>query len=265
MSETFLTDGQKVTLREQYKSVPQHEYNLFLIQIERTRLDPFARQIYLILRGGKYMIQASIDGLRLIAERTGQYQGQVGPWWCGPDGEWKDVWLPKTPPSAAKVGVWRKDFKEPLFRVARWDSYAQLNSPTWKGMPDVMIAKCSESLALRSGFPQEMSGIYSEEEMDQAGAGEEVQKVEPTKPQNTAPVPAEKTELKVVTNTTEAKPVEMANESSVGIYLSKWDASYPDGKNRPNPEYLLKLTKAALMAEYNLLPVVVEAKAKAAK
>lgn len=145
----------------------------FFHQAQRTGLDPFARQIYMINRGGKYGIQTSIDGFRIIAQRSGEYAGQTAPYWCGDDGVWKDVWLTNTPPAAAKIGVYRVGFPEPLWAVARWDSYAVLNNPIWKKMPDVMLAKCAESLALRKAFPNDLSGLYTDEEMSQAEVVEE--------------------------------------------------------------------------------------------
>lgn len=144
------------------------ELKLFLYQCKRTGLDPGARQIYsLPMRGGKRQVLVSIDGFRLIAERTGKYAGQQGPWWCGEDGVWQEVWLKNSPPVAAKIAVLRSDFKEPLFAVARYAAYAQ-QSPVWQKMPDLMIAKVAESLALRRAFPQELSGLYTSEEMDQS-------------------------------------------------------------------------------------------------
>ena len=139
----------------------------FFHQAQRTGLDPFARQIYMINRGGRWGIQTSIDGFRIIAQRSGQYAGQTAPYWCGDDGVWKDVWLSNTPPVAAKIGVYRSNFAEPTWAIARWDSYAVLNNPIWKKMPDVMLAKCAESLALRKAFPNDLSGIYTDEEMSQ--------------------------------------------------------------------------------------------------
>ena len=55
------------------------ELALFIGQCKRTKLDPMTRQIYFIKSGGKVMIQISVDGFRVIAERSGDYAGQDAP------------------------------------------------------------------------------------------------------------------------------------------------------------------------------------------
>ena len=176
--ESFTPEQMDIIKNSICRDASDDELKYFLYVCQKTNLDPMAKQIYSIPRWnnktGRFdrSIQTSIDGLRLIAERTGKYLGQTTPLFCGEDGIWKEVWISKTPPSAAKVGVYKKGMKEPTYAIALWSEYVQTGkngvTQMWQKFPTLMISKIAESLALRKVFAQDLSGIYIEEEFDQS-------------------------------------------------------------------------------------------------
>lgn len=160
------------------------EVELFRATCERTGLDPLARQIYPLFRrdksGAEHMtVQATIDGLRAIAERSESYLGADPTQWCGPDGELVEVWLKSEPPLAARVTVRRlvHGHVATTTAVAHWAEYApnleQARARMWKQMPALMLAKVAEALALRRAFPLQLSGIYTSDEVAQSGESAE--------------------------------------------------------------------------------------------
>lgn len=148
----------------------------FLGVAKRTGLDPLARQIFAVFRwdsrlgAEKMVIQTSIDGFRLIAQRSKLYGGQDDAVFT-PEDESKQF------PTKATVTVYRINPKTgermPVTASARWNEYAQKGKEgklmgLWQSMPYNQLSKCAEALALRKAFPQELSGLYSEDEMAQS-------------------------------------------------------------------------------------------------
>lgn len=161
------------------QDITTNEFKVYLDYCNKRGFDPLAKDIYVVKRkdyktGQVHMsFQSSIDAIRKRGVANPDYEGQVGPFWCGEDGLWRDVWLLKTPPKAARVGIWRKNFREPVFAVALFDEYAQKTKEGrltrfWADMPTNQLAKCAESLAWRKSYPDSFAGLYTAEEMDQA-------------------------------------------------------------------------------------------------
>ena len=161
------------------KGASDNELRLFLEVCKAKNMDPFSKQIYAIKRWDPdaqrevMTFQVGIDGFRAKADSTGLYEGQLPPQWCGPDGVWRDVWLSSDPPAAAKSTIFRKGFKEPMVSIALYREYVQVKkdgtpNSVWRKSPANQLAKCAESLNFRKAFPEQLGGLYSDDEMGQA-------------------------------------------------------------------------------------------------
>lgn len=144
-----------------------NELQLFLHACQRTGLDPFMKQIHAVKRGDIMTIQTGIDGFRLIAERTGNYSpGREPTFVYDKDGELcsSTAYVKKR----TLDGTWHE-----VAATAFFSEYCQKTrdgNPTrfWKEMKHNQLAKCAEALALRKAFPADLSGLYTQEEMQQA-------------------------------------------------------------------------------------------------
>jgi phage recombination protein Bet len=143
------------------KSTPtDNDLALFGMICQKAGLDPFAKQIFAIERGGKWTFQISVDGLRAIADRTGLYAGSDEPLYD----EGLDVYefeeTGRNIPKVCKVTVWKivQGQRCPFVGVARYadfcQSYNGKPSGLWEKMPSHMLAVRAETQALRKAFPQ---------------------------------------------------------------------------------------------------------------
>jgi phage recombination protein Bet len=150
------------------------EFQLFVETCRRTGLDPFQRQIYAIVtspdnpRFRKLVICVGIDGLRLIANRTGMADG-ISVEFCGKDGQFRQAWFEDTPPAAARCTVYRKDARRPFVAVVNFSEFAKRDqngklSGQWATMPSHMLSVRAQSQALRMAFPNDMANLQLAEE-----------------------------------------------------------------------------------------------------
>jgi phage recombination protein Bet len=179
----IVPEDKKKLLRETIaKGTSPGEFDLFVSVCNLRRLNPFTKQIHPVVREEwnpntrqrepKMVIQTGIDGFRVIAERTREFEGEGDYQWCGDDMVWRDVWLESTPPAAARATVYRKG-RRPTTMIARWGAYAPYKRDgelmsMWKQRGPEQLVKCASALAFRAAFPEDTSGLYSDDEMAQA-------------------------------------------------------------------------------------------------
>lgn len=194
-SQRDFTNEQRAALEQiGVEKASDGDLAVFFHVCKRSGLDPFARQIYMIgryervqidgqwTRVLKQTIQTGIDGYRLIGRRAASKAGHKlsvsAPLWRHPDSGWQDVWSGQWGyPIAAKVRITRDG--EPFVGVAMFDEYKQTNrdghlTAMWAQRPAGMLAKCAEALAWRMAFPQDLAGIYTDDEMAHADSAEPV-------------------------------------------------------------------------------------------
>ncbi len=148
------------------KDATDEELSLFLYTAKARGLNPLTRQIHFVKRGGQGTIQTGIDGFRLIAQRTKTYAPGSKPTIFEYDSKGNLL-------RATVFGIKLMNGQAFEFSAtAKFSEYAQYFNGQlgnmWKKMPETMLEKCSEAKMLRRGFPEELSGLYADEEMMQA-------------------------------------------------------------------------------------------------
>lgn len=167
----WTTDQIALIKRTVCKGATNDELALFLHVAMSRELDPFTNQIHAVKRWDSTQrkevmaIQVGIDGLRAIADRTGNYTPGRAPLFQEENGQ-----LISATAFVKKFvhGQWHE-----VPGVAHYREYVALKKDgnpnhMWASKPHIMLAKCAEAKALRKAFPSQLSGLYTHEEMEQA-------------------------------------------------------------------------------------------------
>lgn len=162
------------------QGVPIEEAFAFLSRAKALSLDPIGGQIILqshTMKGGevRYTIIVGIDGYRSMAIRTGLYApGDDTRFDYNEDGTLRSatVFVKRY---HAESNQWNQFSATAFFDeycVFYYDRDARERRPTqmWAKMGHTMLEKCAEAKALRRGFPEALSGLYTPEELAQTNS-----------------------------------------------------------------------------------------------
>ncbi|MGH9056751.1 MAG: recombinase RecT [Acidimicrobiales bacterium] len=173
------------------KGAPDGDLAVFLHVSQRTGLDPFARQIYMIKRRekvpntrdqytDKWSIQTGIDGFRVNrsrAERLAGVRGILGrPVFYDHEGTEYKAWVQRGNPAACEITYTVRDGngETPYTSILRFEEYAQTGkgengqrylTGQWATKGAHMLEKCTEADVYRKAFPQDFSGVQLDDAM----------------------------------------------------------------------------------------------------
>jgi hypothetical protein len=182
------TEEQKLAYRKVLApNASDEQWSYFIIEAERRNLIPgvhvifqvrnaeeFSKELQRKISVQKVTLVTTINALRLIAERSGKFQGygKFTYYYATETGEptiTSIIPFGRTP-HAVSVELFRAGWQQPLFAVARYEACVQLKgdkTPTsmWIKRGEEQLAKCAEAAGLRMVAPEECGGLYIEEEM----------------------------------------------------------------------------------------------------
>lgn len=136
----------------------------FIGACRQTGLDPTAKQIYAAQMGGKWTVLIGIDGMRVVAQRSGEYDGQDPiEWQAEENGPWTTV--PPKNPFAARARIYRKHVGRPLEQTVTLSEFGGRGG-NWDKRPAHMLGIRAESHAFRRAFPMQLAGLYTAEDFE---------------------------------------------------------------------------------------------------
>lgn len=163
MSQDLITfDEEKIALIKDMfcKNATKSEFELFIAMAKRLQLDPVCKQIYFIKYGTQMTIVVGIDGYRSIADRTGTYMpGREPTFNYDKNGNLLSA--------TSYVKKWSAHDKQ-WHEIAATAFLAEYDTGKnqWAKGKHYMLAKTAEALVIRKGWPSQLSGTNTEEEME---------------------------------------------------------------------------------------------------